>query len=220
MSPDRGSNDSAMTDFIALEQVIRRSSRLAAGLCAILLLVTIGSLTFALCTVWSAGRSVARMPVLVVPGAVAGVYSPGLTEDNVRAAARYLAGLGTSFSGVHSMDQRFDELESFASPEFLPRLQAARLTLRRDVETQSQARAFYGVPESEKFGQLSPGKFEYAIQGRRVVYASGLTMDSRGTLVNLKLALGAPSEKNRTGVLLDGFEVSDLPAETPAAARQ
>jgi len=207
-----------MADFIQLEQAIRRSTVLAAGVCAVLLLITIGSLTFALCVVWGARQSAVRMPVLVVPGAVAGVYSPGLTEDNVRAAARYLTGLGTNFSGVHGMDQRFDELETFASPEFLPRLQAARLALRRDVETQNQARVFYGVPASERIAQSSPGRFEYAIRGERVVYASGLTMDSRGTIVSLKLALGPPSEKNRVGVLLDGFEVSDQPLAARASA--
>jgi hypothetical protein len=207
-----------MADFIQLEQAIRRSTTLAAGVCAVLLLITIGSLTLAVCAVWGARQSAARMPVLVVPGAVAGVYSPGLTEDNVRAAARYLTGLGTNFSGVHGMDQRFDELETFASPGFLPRLQAARLALRRDVETQNQARVFYGVPTSERIAQTSPGRFEYAIRGERVVYASGLTMDSRGTTVRLKLALGPPSEKNRVGVLLDGFEVSDEALATRASA--
>jgi hypothetical protein len=209
-----------MTDFIRLEQAVQRSTVLAAGVCAVLLLITIGSLTLAACTVWGERQSSARMPVLVVPGAIAGVYSPGLTEDNVRAAARYLAGLGTTFSGVRGMDQRFDELESFASPEFLARLQAARLTVRRDVETQNQARVFYGVPSSERFAQRSPGRFEYAIDGQRVVYASGLTMDSRGAVVSLKLTLGAPTERNRVGVLLDGFEVSDSPATTRAAVRQ
>lgn len=200
-----------MSDFIRLDQAIRRSTVLAAGVCAVLLLITIGSMTLAVSTLWSARELSARMPVLVVPGAVAGVYSPGLTEDNVRSAARYLTGLGTCFSGVHGMDQRFDELEAFASAEFLPQLQAARSTLRRDVETQNQARVFYGVPASERLARISSGRFEYIIRGQRVVYASGLTMDSRGTVVNLKLTLGAPSEKNRIGILLDGFEVSDVP---------
>jgi hypothetical protein len=198
-----------MNDFTGLERAIRTSTVLAAGVSAVLLVITIGSLTFAVCVVWGAQQATARMPVLVVPGAVAGVYSPGLTEDNVRAAARYIAGLGTSFSGVRGMDQRFDELEVFASPEFLPRLQAARSTLRRDVETQNQARVFYGMPSSEHLAQIAPGRFEYAIRGQRVVYASGLTMDSHTTKLNLKLTLGAPSEKNRIGVLLDGFEVMD-----------
>jgi hypothetical protein len=209
-----------MNDFVSLEQAIRRSTVLAAGVCAVLLLITIASVSVAACSAWGVRQTSMRMPVLVVPGAVAGVYSPGLTEDNVRAAARYLVGLGTSFSGVRGMDQRFDELEAFASPKFLPRLQAARSVLRRDVETQNQARVFYGSPERERLAQTSPGRFEYTISGRRIVYASGLTMDSRGATINLKLALGPPSEKNRIGVLLDGFEVSDAVAVTPASAIQ
>ena len=178
-------------------------------------MITFGSLAFTVYTVWSARQAATRLPVLVVPGAIAGVYSPGLTEENVRGAARYLAGLGTSFSGVHGMDLRFDELESFASPEFLPRLQAARMALRRDVETQNQARVFYGAPTSERLGQIAPGRFEYAIRGQRVVYASGLTMDSRGAIVSLRLALGTPSDRNRVGILLDGFEVSDTSGVAP-----
>jgi len=207
-----------MSDFVRLEQAIRSSTVLAAGASVVLLLITISSLTFAGCVIWGARRAAARMPVLVVPGAVAGVYSPGLTEDNVRAAARYLAGLGTSFSGVHSMDQRFDELETFASPEFLPRLQVARSRLRQDVDTQNQARVFYGMPSSERLAQTAPGRFEYVIRGQRVVYASGLTMDSHGTRLNIKLALGTPSEKNRVGVLLDGFDVTDEDAALHASA--
>jgi hypothetical protein len=209
-----------MADFVRLEESIRRSTLLAAGVCAVLLLITICSLTFAGCTVWGVRQVAARLPVLVVPGAIAGVYSPGLTEENVRGAARYLAGLGTSFSGVRGMDQRFDELESFASPEFLPRLQAARAALRRDVETQNQARVFFGASGSERLGQTTPGRFEYAIRGQRVVYASGLTMDSRGAVVSLKLALGTPSEKNRVGILLDGFDVTDTPSATPVSVRR
>jgi hypothetical protein len=209
-----------MSDFIRLEQALRSSTVLAAAVCLILLLVTIFSLAFAIYAIWGAHRAVARMPVLVVPGAVAGVYTPGLTEDNIRAVARYIAALGSSFSGIRNMDQRFDELELFASPEFLPRLQTARSILRRDVETQDQARAFYGAPSSELLAQTAPGHFQYAIRGRRVVYASGLTMDSRSTQLNLKLALGAPSDKNRVGVLLDGFDVIDEnPGTRPSVGR-
>jgi len=207
-----------MNDFVRLEQAIRASTRLAAAVCGVLLLVTIGSLTFAACALWSARQALARMPVLVVPGAVAGVYTTGLTEDNVRSAARYLAGLGTNFSGVRGMDQRFDELEAFASPQFLPRLQVARSVLRRDVETQDQARVFYGAPSSERLWQSTPGRFEYAIRGQRLVYAGGLAMDRHNSTLSLKLALGPPSNGNRVGVLLDGFDLSDEDAPMHASA--
>lgn len=209
-----------MNDFVQLEKAIRRSTVLATEVCLALLLITAGSLTFAVHTVWTAKEVTMRMPVLVVPGAVSGVYSPGLTEDNVRGAARYIAGLGTIFSGVHGMDQRFDELEAFASADFLPRLQVARATLRRDVETQNQARAFYATPSSEHLAQTAPGRFEYAIHGQRLVYASGLTMDSHASKLDLQLTLGSPSEKNRIGVFLDGFDVTDEDEATHASAER
>jgi len=207
-----------MNDFVRLNEAIRASTRLAAAVCGVLMLVTIGSLAFTACALWSARQALARMPVLVVPGAVAGVYTTGLTEDNVRSAARYLAGLGTNFSGAHGLDQRFDELEAFASPQFLPRLQAARSTLRRDVETQDQARAFYGTPSSERLSQTAPGRFEYAIHGQRIVYAGGLAMDRHSSTLSLKLALGAPSNGNRVGVLLDGFDLTDEDAVARVSA--
>ena len=209
-----------MNDFARLEQAIRRSTVLAAGVCAVLALITLTSVGIAACSAQRAGQIATRMPILVVPGAVAGVYSPGLTEDNVRAAARYMVGLGTSFSGIRSMDQRFDELETFASPRFLIRLQSARSALRRDVETQNQARMFYGVPTTEHLVQTSPGRFAYAITGQRIVYASGLTMDSREATINLKLQLGPSSAKNRIGVLLDEFDVADAPSTSHSSVLQ
>lgn len=190
---------------------MRRFQVLAATLCLAMTCVAFLSIGFCAYTVAKARRSLQRMPVLVVPGAVSGVYSPGLTEDNVRATGRYLTSLGTCFSGLASMDRRFDELEAFASAGFLPKLQAARATLRRDVETQSQARAFYSSPASERLDQTSTGTFEYSVHGERVVYASGLTMDTHAAAVRLTLLLGSPTDKNRTGILVDAFEVTDAP---------
>lgn len=207
-------------DFSRLEDTIRRSTLLAACVCAVLLAITIASLGFAVSTVAGARDAAARMPVLVVPGAVGGVYTPGLTEDSVRAAARYLVGLGTQWSGVKGFDERFDELETFASPRYLPQLQAARSSLRREVETQNQARSFFAATAAERMHQADPGgRFEYAVGGERVVYASGLPMDSRSSVVTLQLLLGAPSARNRSGIELDGFQVTDTaPSSTHADA--
>ncbi len=201
-----------MPDFLSLEQSLRRMVRLAAGAGGTLLAISILSVAFAAHTVWSMRRAGQSAPVLVVPGAVGGVYSAGLTEDNVLGVARYLAGLGTNFSGVLGMDARFDELESFASADYLPRLQSARKALRREVETQNQSRVFYGSPGREQLKQSAPGRFDYILGGQRLVYASGLPMDQRNSTVRLKVTLGTPSQKNRAGIALDGFEVSDGPA--------
>jgi hypothetical protein len=210
-----------MSDFLALEASIRRSMQLAAAVCATLLLVSAGSLGFAVHAAWKARQAASGLPVLVVPGAVAGLYSPGLPEEAVRGVARYLAGLGTNFSDATGMDERFDELESFASPAYLPRLQQARSQLRHEVQAQNQARVFFGAPGREQLRQTEPGRFEYSLQGQRQVYASGLAMDRRDCVVRLTLARAAPSRNNPVGLALEGFEVGDLaPADAAGTAHR
>ncbi len=206
-----------MNDYGQLAMSIRRSSLLAAGVCVVLLAITIGSLAFALVAVWDLRDTSRHLPVLVVPGSVGGVYTPGLTDDSVRAVARYLVGLGTNFSGVLGMDERFDELERFSSPRYLPELQAARARLRQDVETQNQARVFFASPASEQLDSGPQGRFEYRVGGQRTVYASGLPMDTRPCTVRVALELGSTSPRNRAGVMLEKFEVVDGP---PHAGRQ
>jgi hypothetical protein len=207
-----------MHDFTSLEAAMHRAVLLAAGVCIALLAMTIASLAFAITTAGSAREAVSRMPVLVVPGAFGGIYSPGLTEENVRAAARYLAMLGTNFGSARSFQERFDELETFASPSFLPQLQQARAALHRDVETQNQARSFFAFPLTEQLQQPSPGQFAYAIRGERTVYASGLPMDTQQSEIRLRLRWGHPSTRNRAGIVLDGFDVADLPVSASESA--
>jgi hypothetical protein len=198
-----------MGDFTSLESAMHRAILLAGGVCVALLAMSIACLTFAFVTAGSAREVGLRMPVLVVPGAVGGVYSPGLTEESVRATARYLTGLATNFGGGKSFQERFDELETFSAPGYLAQLQEARAALQRDVDTQNQARSFFPSPTSERLQQKTPGHFAYAVRGERIVYASGLPMDSHQSEVHLRLQWGTPSTRNRAGILLEGFDVSD-----------
>lgn len=207
-----------MPDFVSIEAAMHRTVLLTAGVCLALLALTVASLIFAFSTASQAREIGMRMPVLVVPGAVGGVYTPGLAEDNVREAARYLTGLATNFGSPRSFLERFDELESFSTPEYLPRLQQARATLQHDVETQNQARTFFGSPSSERLIQTSAGHFAYSIRGERAVYASGLPMHRDESEVHLLLYWGTPSARNRAGILLAGFDVSDAAAARSAAS--
>lgn len=197
---------------------MHRAVALAAGVCVALLVMTIASLGFAFIVAGNAREVGVRMPVLVVPGAVGGVYSPGLGEESVRATSRYLAGLATNFGSPKSFQERFDELETFSAPDYLPQLQRARSTLQHDVETQSQARSFFPSPTTEQLQQRSPGHFVYAVRGERVVYAAGLPMDTRQSEVHLLLHWGTPSNRNRAGLLLEGFDVTDVAPPAAAAA--
>jgi len=205
-----------MSDFRSLESAMHRAVLLAGGVCLALGAMTVASLAFAFSTAGNARDIGLRAPVLVVPGAVGGVYTPGITEDNVRATARYLADLATNFGSARSFQERFDELESFAAPHYLPQLRQARATLQHDVDTQGQARSFFASPGTESLQQKTPGHFTYAVHGERVVYASGLPMDRRPSQVRLLLQWGTPSARNRAGITLEGFQVAD--AEPAAKA--
>lgn len=208
-----------MRDFVSLESAMQRAVLLSSGVCLVLLALTIASMAFAFTAVSGAHEAAQHMPVLVVPGAVGGIYSPGITEENLRATARYLANLATNFGSASSFQQRFDELETFASPAYLPQLQRARAGLQHEVETQNQSRSFFAAPATETLRQAEAGHFEYSTEGERVVYASGLPMDTRHSLLRLRLQWGVPSAHNRAGIALEGFSVTDLPAQPTSARR-
>lgn len=207
-----------MTDFDRLERTLQQALWLAGAAVSVLLAVTLASLWFATGMVGAVRDAAARTPVVVVPGAVGGTYTPGLTEETIRGVARYLVGLATNFSGSHGLDVRFDELEGFAAARYLPRLQSARRTLRHEVESQNQARTFVGTPDSERLAQIEPGLFDYTIRGERAVYASGLPLDTWQSTVTARLRIATPSAANRTGVVLEAFEVVDAPPPATVAA--
>jgi len=208
-----------MTDFAVLELSIRRNTMLAATVCLVLTAITAVSLGFTFSAIGNAREMGMRMPVMVVPGAVGGIYSPGLTQDNILATARYLATLVTNFSGAKGLRERLDEFETFAAPQFIPALQRARSELQRDVDTQNQSRTFFASIGTERLNKTEGGSFDYFVNGERVVYASGIPMDSRTSEIHLRLHWGTPSRHNPTGIVLDGFDVKDTsPAAGIAAA--
>jgi len=202
-----------MNDFATLDSAMRRNTLLAAVVCLALLAMTVASLAFAFTAAGNAREIGMHMPVMVVPGAIGGIYSPGLTEENIRATARYLTNLATNFNGSKGFREHFDELETFAAPQFLQGLQRARGELQRDVETQNQSRIFFAAVGTEKMRSLEIGEYDYCVSGERVVYASGLPMDTRKSEIRLRLHWGSPSLHNPAGIVLDGFDVKDSPAD-------
>jgi len=207
-----------MEGFASLDRALRRTSIIALGSSAILALLAAYSVFYSLRVAAQTHASAQQLPVLVVPGAVGGTYTPGLTEESIRSVARYLAGLATNYSGARSFDERFDELQSYFSPALLPRFEQARRKLRGDLDSQGQARSFVASPSSEGFRQESPGHFRYSIQGDRSVYSGGLVMTSSRSQVQLQLALGSPSDRNRLGIVIEGFDVVDESGSRPSNA--
>lgn len=145
-------------------------------------------------------------PVMVVPGAVAGEYIAGLSEENLVLAARYLASLGTVFTTAN-VDARLSELEAYASPTFLPRLQEASERLRAEVRSQNQSRSFIFDRGQERLTRLGE-YYAYEATGARAFFSGGFVMQQDTGTVRMRFRLGAPDSRNKLGVLLEDVTIS------------
>jgi hypothetical protein len=152
-------------------------------------------------------------PVMVVPGAVAGEYIAGLSDENLVLAARYLASLGTVFTTAN-VDSRLGELEGYASPSFLPRLQEASERLRAEVRSQNQSRSFIFDRGQERLTRNGE-YYVYEVNGARAFFSGGFVMQQDTGSVRMRFRLGAPDARNKLGVLLEDVTIS---AATSTAA--
>lgn len=156
-------------------------------------------------------------PVMVVPGAVAGEYIAGLSEENLVLAARYLASLGTVFTTAN-VDARLAELEGYASPTFLPRLQEAGERLRAEVRSQNQSRSFVFDRAVERLTR-SGEYYVYEATGARAFFSGGFVMQQDSGSVRLRFRLGAPDARNRLGVLLEDVTIATSAPTVAQAAK-
>lgn len=153
-------------------------------------------------------------PVMVVPGAVAGEYIAGLSEENLLLAARYLASLGTVFTTAN-VDERLRELEGYAAPAFLPRLQEAGERLRAEVRSQNQSRSFVFDRGQERLTRAGD-HYVYDATGARAFFSGGFVMQQDAGSVRLRFRLGAPDVHNKLGVLLEDVAIAAVPASPGA----
>ncbi len=153
-------------------------------------------------------------PVMVVPGAVAGEYIAGLSDENLLLAARYLASLGTVFTTAN-IDERLRELEGYAAPAFLPRLQEAGERLRAEVRSQNQSRSFVFDRAQERLSRVGE-HYLYEAAGARAFFSGGFVMQQDAGSVRLRFRLGAPDVRNKLGVLLEDVTIAAVPAAAVA----
>lgn len=144
-------------------------------------------------------RAVNERAVMVVPGAVAGEYISGLSEENLKGVARYVAQLGTSFT-PSNFKPRMDELMAFAESSYLPALTSETKKLESEVIAQSQGRYFLADLASERLVVVGSNEFEYTTTGTWAFSAGGLalTQDDIGH-VTVRFRLGQPDKMNKYG---------------------
>lgn len=149
-------------------------------------------------------RAANERPVMVVPGAVAGEYIAGLTEENLKGLGRYIGQLGTTFTSGN-FKERMQELTAYADATYLPTLNNNVRSLEAETAAQSQGRYFMPDIASEKLVVLGPNLFEYQASGPWTFTAAGLPLSEDRASVSVRFYLGRPSERNKYGVQVKSF---------------
>lgn len=193
--------ESRIVRFLA---ALEKSSTLLRGVTIVIAFVAV-AMTFE--TLWLSHditEIADHRPVVVVPGAVGGVYAPGITSANVENALRYITGLGTNFTPANAA-QRFQDLAIFMSPAALGGyLQESQKTLKT-VESQQQSRVFVlDKDHIEKTGQQT---YHYTADGTWTLFSGTLVMGTESVHMDVTAHVKQPDTQNPYGVVLDGLEV-------------
>jgi len=149
-----------------------------------------------------------KRPIYVVPGAVKGVYAPGLADYNVANAARYLLSLGSTLT-VSNAKARLDELETYCSPEFLPKFRVEKARLLKEIQMQQQSRAV----QSDGGDTLSIDKkkmYTFTLTGAWEIRSGSLLMSQVTHRFTILFSVGNADEGNPYGIQLYGFDATPI----------
>lgn len=157
----------------------------------------------------------AQQRIFVIPGAAEGVYAPGLTEHNLRNAARYLTSLFANLTPANAAG-RLEELEGRCSPAFLPKFQAEQARLAKEIADQMQSRALQPDP-GETLNRDAQGRYTYSVSGVWEIRSGSLAMSALPHRFTLVFAVGNADKERPDGIELHGIDVTPL-AESGGSA--
>ena len=154
-------------------------------------------------------RSLAlAQPIRVVPGAASGVYAPGLTNENVLNATRYLHQLGANITPA-TAKARFAELESYCAPSFLPKFRAESAKRLEEIMQQQQSRLFVR-DEEEQLVRGENAIYHYVVSGPWDIRSGTVPMSEYRHQFRLQFTVGTPDERNPYGIQLLGFDTIQI----------
>ncbi len=157
-----------------------------------------------------------NLPVRVVPGAAAGVYAPGVTEENVLGAIRYVQGLGGNLT-PSTARKRLEEMESYCAPEFRPKFRAEAQRLLSEITAQQQSRSFTRDSD-EEFTRDTKGIYTFRVAGPWLFTSGNVVMSQFRHQFSIQFSIGSPDQSNPYGIQLLAFDTVALEPERSNAA--
>lgn len=156
-------------------------------------------------------RMTESRPVMVVPGATAGVYTPGLAQENLINLARYLVGLRTNFT-KYNIEQRSNEFASFMAPASLAEYQRKAKEQIDKVRSREESRSF--IKERDELRQMADGSYQYVAQGNWTFFSSSVVLDQSPWEAALVFRVTQASKANPYGIEVLSIETRPLGSKT------
>jgi len=159
----------------------------------------------------SAMDEAVRHPQLaVVPGAVAGLYTAGISQANLQDAALNLASLPLDIT-PKNVDQKYKQFEYFLSPKALYIFQKAAPHLEKDIHSRDESRVF--IPDKQKLVRIGDNKYQFTETGVYEFFSGDIHLGSPEYQVDMVFTVDdEPTPTNPYGLVIHKFQVQEVTA--------
>lgn len=170
------------------------------------LLVVVGLLGILLFRANDALAQAVRHPQLeVVPGAVAGLYTAGISHANVQAAAFNLASIALDVT-PKNVGQKYREFEDFLSPGELLAFEKQASSLESGIKSRDESRVF--IADHQHLARVGNDLYKFSETGTYEFFSGDIHLGNPPYKVSMVFSVDdEPSPNNPYGVVIHRFDV-------------
>ena len=170
------------------------------------LLIVAGILGVLLVRAENALSQAVRHPQLeVVPGAVAGLYTAGISHANVQAAAFNLASIPLDIT-PKNVGQKYREFEDFLSPGELLAFQKQAGALESGIKSRDESRVF--IADTQRLVRMGNNRYKFSETGTYEFFSGDIHLGNPPYKISMIFSVDdEPTPDNPYGVVIHRFDV-------------
>lgn len=202
---DNGWSKSRFVSFMAAVEAGNSYKNMVIIFLGVIIVVLAVLLFNAQSTITSMARNI---PVMVIPGARSGLYSPGISAENVKNLAIYMVKLPLDIT-PKNIEQRYNEFESFLSPGELMNFQAQKTAIIQSIQGHDESRIF--VADTYHLKEIGVNQYKIVTTGHYHYFSGNLVLGDHKERVSMTFTVAvSASPKNPYGVVINSFRASKV----------
>jgi hypothetical protein len=164
---------------------------------------------------WKADNALIKVvrntPVMVIPGARSGLYTPGISADNVKNLALYMIQLPLNIT-PKTVGDRYKEFERFLNPGELMKFQKEKPRILASIHMHDESRVF--VASTYTLKTVGDNRYRFIADGVYQIFSGDLTLGSPTERVTMDFSVeDSATPHNPYGVQITNFHVAKQGAQ-------